>query len=360
MVLETRNVEWISLNSQRAYPLAEGATSLDISGSVKIPDDLIVDIMWTINTSFGIDTTKFHIFSILSFSSGVVIEFGYDGEPIGTTTISKIGFIKNTSYHIVCSGVFADSDGIVTIGSLFTTNETIFGEAQFDLTGAPLVPTVIRRALKGVTGVYVRDADALSTLYQGDVVLSAGANVTLSSDTISDTTTITVNAIPGEGNVPPEVDENGNPLNPLLTINGIFPDSTGNFVFAGDFCIKFEGGEGHIELNNDCSSPCCGCDDLVVVQTELDVVRAVIDEINIESGRLAAEVQAIAINLVASKTDGAPTEVQRMIAIMTALLDNADVSADCVPACPAVMPEDYMQADDDSYLEMDDDTLFEI
>ena len=157
MVLETRNVEWISLNSQRAYPLAEGATSLDISGSVKIPDDLIVDIMWTINTSFGIDTTKFHIFSILSFSSGVVIEFGYDGEPIGTTTISKIGFIKNTSYHIVCSGVFADSDGIVTIGSLFTTNETIFGEAQFDLTGAPLVPTVIRRALKGVTGVYVRD-----------------------------------------------------------------------------------------------------------------------------------------------------------------------------------------------------------
>lgn len=356
MYLDSRNVEWLNLNSQRSYPLAEGVTGFDTSGTVKLPNDFIVDMTWSVNTVGTISVDKFHIFSIAVFSTGVVIEFGYDGISVGITTIDKVTFTPDSSYNILGAGILKDSKGIVTIGSLDTLRETITGDVRFDLTGSRLVPTVIKRALKNVTGVYVRNSSEISSLYQGDVVLQSGLNVTFTATSVLDLTTITINAIPGEGEQPPGIneDESGNTINPLLTINGISPDAKGNFTLEGDTCIKFNELSAELEMLNDCSSPCCGCDDLDSINTELNAVRTQVDSMNLESGRLAAEIQSIAINLVTTKTDGPPTDVARMVAIMNALLTNADAAADCVPACPVPEPGDTLELEDGDDFELED------
>ena len=73
-----------------------------------------------------------------------------------------------------------------------------------------------------------------------------------------------------------------------------------------------------------------------------------------DAGRLAAGVQSVAINLVGSKLDGAPTEVARMVSIIQALLANADLSADCVPACPIPAHTEFI-LDDHSDFDLDDE-----
>ena len=362
MFVETRNTEWLNLNGQRNYPLAESVPARDTSGSVQLPTDFIVDLQLSVHATGTISIDKFHLLTVSVFSTGAVVEIGYDGELAGTAVIDKNTFARNTSYRIVFTGTFKDADGLITIGSMQAVSEVMPGVVTFDIAGARIEHTVIKRALKGVSGIYVRSLTELSDLHQNDIVLKAGSNVTFSTSILGDTTTIVINAIPGEGEQPPSKnkDDCGNVINPLLTINGLLPDASGNFALLGDNCVEFESSEAEVIMNNECSQPCCGCDDLQIIEDELARVRSMVDDMNIESGRLAAEVQSIAINLVSSKTDGAPTEVTRMIAIMRALLDNAEVATDCLPPCPIPAPGDTLELEDGDGFELEDGDELEL
>ena len=103
----------------------------------------------------------------------------------------------------------------------------------------------------------------------------AGTNVQLServfTDGVRNVTEITVSAIAGAGtgcedsvckqirdkdDEEEEEDETG----PVYTINGIEPDSNGNFYIQTDGCHTVRGTT-HISIGNDCS-PCCECEDM--------------------------------------------------------------------------------------------------
>lgn len=296
------NVDWLNANAQRAYPLSEVATRKDVSGDFILPDDFIVDLVWPVQASTTIDPAKFHIAGVGIFGGGVTVAIGYDGTVIGNVSITSAGFIRNTTYFISGSGNFFDTVGKIVIGSL---TEVMKGSGSFifDLNGGRLEPTTIRPDLRGVSSLYVKNGEEISDAIQGDVVLEAGTNFRIQLiDAIGlEPNRIRFSAIDGAGfNQDCSCVENTD-LPSIKTINGISPNSNGNFLLQGDDCLKLTAITNGLKVADECSKPCCGCQELDVVQSTLTTVLNQVTSLENLAYRLETAVNALQTNLIASK-----------------------------------------------------------
>jgi len=297
------NVEWLNQNSQRAYPFSEEATVKDSTGSLTVPNNLIVDLVWPVHATASIEPDKFHLLSLNIFGNGVAITIGYDGTPIGSATVAEDTHTRNQSYFLVGTGDFSDSVGKITIGSLEETLNTP-GAYTFTVAGGRFESTTIRPDLKGVTGLYVINSEGRSELLQGDIEFVAGQNVAFTIDEVTEpgVTRLVINAISGEG-----LNANCECLNlpdagsPIKTINGIAPDSSGDFKLLGDSCLQLEGISNGIKITDDCSSSCCGCEELEPVLRELEEMRNQLRTIDGIAVSLDAQVNTALANVLASR-----------------------------------------------------------
>ncbi len=274
------NADWLNANSQRRYPLHEGVDPWDTAHSFRIPDDFIVDVIWPVHPDPSIDPKKFHILSISIFGNGIVVTLGYDGDPIGSATIPVVGFVPNSSYMIAGAGICFDSIGKIVIGTLDSVLASA-GSYVFNVNDTALETTTVKPMLRNLAALYVQNGDELSDPLQNDVILAAGRNAQF-------------RIVRGEGGEPDTVfwdAVNGanlnkdcicaeNPDTPCIkTINGVGPDNTGNLDLLEDDCLKVipQPAANAIQLQDDCCKPCCGCEELNVVQTTLSEVHSQIN-----------------------------------------------------------------------------------
>ena len=270
------NADWYDENSQRKYPLNEDATALDDSGTFSIPNDLIVDLLWPVQADLSIDPTLFHIAGIAVFGTGIALSLGYDGSVIGMVSIDANSFSRNQTFLIQGTGAFYDTVGKIVIGSLDTVKKLAgaFTFVKNNGVAARLVPTVIRPDIRGVSALYLKNGDELSGPFQDDIVLMGGQNmlITRQAGVGGEPDRIVFNAISGLNlNEDCQCGENA-ALPCIRRINGVGPDENGDFTLLEDACLKLQPITNGLQLTDECSQPCCGCNELKVVRDALELM----------------------------------------------------------------------------------------
>jgi len=296
------DIDWLNANSQRHYPLSEEAGSRDTSGSFTIPFEFVVDFIWPVHADASIDPAKFHIIGIGVFGTGVTVAIGYNGVTVGSVAIDAAVHVRNQSYFVNGTGTFFDTVGKIVIGSLETVLKSP-GSYTFDLANGRIETTCVKPDLRGVSALFVKNGDELSEALQGDVVLQAGRNFSLSFVTgiVGEPDRVVFNAIDGAGLNTPCACSEGSELPCIKTINGIEPDGSGNFILLEDECLKLNDIANGLQLTDECSKPCCGCAELAVVEETLNFVMTQANSLANLASRLEAAVAAMETNLLSSK-----------------------------------------------------------
>jgi hypothetical protein len=294
------DVEWLNANSQRRYPLTDNATGVDTGDAVRIPDDFIVDLLWPVQAGTGADPTLFHIYAIDIFGTGVKVTIGYDGAPIGETLIDLATFTVNSTHVINGLNDFVDSVGKLTVGTL-NSIRTYAGHFEFNSAGAGLVPTVIRPNLRSVSAIFLQNGQDVSNAIQGDVVFEAGSNFQLNfqrrSGTKLDPHVIILSAIDGANLNAACVCDPTETRQPILTINGIPGDVNNNFNLLGSTCVNLAGAANGLQIENPCSEPCCGCQELEVIQQATERLTAQVHGLANLAAKLEAAINTLDSNL---------------------------------------------------------------
>jgi hypothetical protein len=302
------NLEWLSQNGQRKFPLADDASGQDVSGTgLRLPDDFLVDALIPVHADPTVDPAKFHILSVGVFGTGVTIVLGYDGAAVGQGSLDTTAFVRNTLLVIECVTPFADTVARLVVGGL-TGVRKFSGLFNFTLAAARLSPRVVVPDIRGVSALYLRNGAELTGPITGDVVFEAGANALLSlvpgAGTPADPSRIIFNAVQGAGlNIPCECGED--PARPCIkTVNAIGPAANGNFDLADDECVKLQAIANGLKVVETCAKPCCDCADLATVKQEAERIAVQINGLENLSHRLETAVTALESNLLFSLANG--------------------------------------------------------
>ena len=126
--------------------------------------------------------------------------------------------------------------------------------------------------MRGVNALRIATADNnVSSLIQGDIELVAGDNISMVfSDLGGGSKQLKISAVTNsdfqESCACPD-DTTGEPIR---TINGLGPDPSGNFDIEGLGCLSLQTSTGLIQMTDTCAEPCCGCQELETLRSELN------------------------------------------------------------------------------------------
>jgi hypothetical protein len=309
-MVEIWNTSWLNENLQRRYPLMDGTSAIDETGAFELPNDVIVDFSATIHQHDDLDPIGFHIGQVVVLSQGITLTVSYLGTPIATLSVLSATHTQYRTYQAsIVNDDFEDATIKLMIGKLDSILQLTAGSWSFTQDSTRLLPTLIRPDLRGVSAVYLRNGNGLSNPLHGNVELVAGTNVRLRTGTnlIDGRSQIHIDAIDGEG-LNQDCECSGAKLSdPIRSINGIRPNDMGELSLLGDSCLDVSSGANTIQLKDVCSKPCCGCNELEVVQTAAQEIANKVATIEAFAQRLDALVTQMQNVLLASKIECTPS-----------------------------------------------------
>jgi hypothetical protein len=240
------NIDWLTHNSQRRYPLAAQASAEDVTGSFKLPNDFLVEVRLAV-PAFLATPASYTIKKIQAYSTGFSVTIGYwDGtqvQPVAAGSIPRATHTLYKAYPLRGLGDFYDVSGHMTIGRLENIDLQPPGEWEFNIEGGRLELDVLSPQIRGVTGVIVVDGSNISVPLTGDLVFRAGSNMSISVTQIEgEDPVITLSAIDGS-DLNEECVCDGAPAEApaIRYINNIPAGVDGNFTLSGTSCASFQG-----------------------------------------------------------------------------------------------------------------------
>lgn len=264
--------EWLWLNSQRKYPLLDTCTGLDTSGSFTIPDSFLLDMTFPVPATASSDPMKFHVLQLASYASGYIVTIGYDSVAIGVFTVPISTHVNGKVYTIIGVDDYENFTGYVAIGSLNDINTQPGGVWVFAPANAVIQPRCIVPAVEGLVGIRVSSGGALSGVMNNIVIFEEGQNAMLRVDEA--TRTVYIDAVGSSDYSESCVCDNQRNLgDPIRTINGLHPDANHNFTLVPNDCISLTSIGSGLSIADTCSKPCCGCEELLVVNSALQTLR---------------------------------------------------------------------------------------
>lgn len=266
--------EWLNINSGRAFPLAENAARLDSTGSVKVPDSLIVAAQISMTPDYASGT--FYVSKVGGFPDRVIVEVSFldtSGVSRAITTIVATTATHTTNSTYTFTGVNSDAVllGSLTLGDLNETMQSVPGLTDFDAANTPFEVSALFVATPALKALELYNGSSLVQSFTDLLKLRAGENIRL---TRIDETTIRIDAIAGENLVTPAECENAEPTPACIrTINGVAPDENGNFNLEGGECLDINVQTGTITITDLCAKSCCGCEELESIVQGLQAVE---------------------------------------------------------------------------------------
>lgn len=301
--------EWLNSNSLRNYPLSQSATTESVDSTLALPDSLLVDLKLAVPYIAGIHPAYFYISSLAVYPSGFVFEIGYDSGAIKIPSVAisaPVSFAGFSEYSPVSiSGVvtstaldFSQIQGVAIIGKAVEI-ESRLGTATYSLAGARLESSVIAIGPRRISGVKVVTAGFTTPILSGQLALVSGANHSIEVTG----NVIKLNAIDG-GGLQADCECSDVELSPCLrTINGIKGDAEGNIVVAGGDCVQVETQTDGITISDSCAKPCCGCNELQVLTTDIDNVSNQLTAFALQLAALIANVNSLQVTCLSSSVD---------------------------------------------------------
>lgn len=299
------NLQWLNHNSQRSYPLTSWATKADNSGTIKIPDSFIVAMYLPISATITANAAQFFIKNILISPVGYSITIGYldaGGEEIdvAVANISNAAISENTSFALGGINDFDDTIGHIVIGNTAEISRLAPGYYTFDYESAALETDTIRPAIRGVSRMRINNNLQFSDYVYGDVTLVAGTNMRISVEYTDDDTRIIFDAISGlnlNADCVCPVPEDGECIR---CINGVCSDD-GNFTIIGNECIEVVPGVNSLSFSDVCAQPCCGCEELDELVSEIQRFGDGVTTLQNFVSRLNAEVTQMSLVVLGSR-----------------------------------------------------------
>lgn len=287
-------------NLHRAFPLVDEAGAVDVTGSFTLPTALITDIYLCAPNTIA-DICRFYISNVLIRGFFIDITISYDDPAVPI----PIGVFKNISTTAPLHTTYSFTPSQIQAGDEFTplyfmTGQITIGEPAESLRmlgswnfypsddrhSTVISPSRVARGLINVQYISINDR-----LFTGNVKLREGSNIDMVVDTQvvngETETTITISASLNAG-APLQLNNDQDVLDalvdnygfPLLTINGLLPDSDRNFNVFGADCTSVEATDNGLFIGNPCASPCCDED------TNLANITASINNLNLQYAHL--------------------------------------------------------------------------
>lgn len=283
------SLEWLNHNSQRNYPLTDGATGSDQTESFLLPRDFLIELDLPIHAGLNVDPARFYVRQLGVYPTGYSLTIGYlpsdGGDPINVATamIARPTHVKNQSYNLGGVGDYDDTNGKVVIGRLDNIDQQPPGFWTFEFEATRLDPDAVRPMIRGVSSLICVNGNQASAKLYGDVELVAGSNCRLvpiiaaGQDPI-----IRVDFLQGEGTIEECVCEGDTAqTQPVRRFNGQTPTAAGDYNIIGSECIQILPIVNGVKIVNTCAPPCCSCTELEKITTDMErlnsEVAAVID-----------------------------------------------------------------------------------
>jgi hypothetical protein len=296
--------EFLDNNLHRQYPLRDDMTGEDVTEVFNLPSNFMADISLCVPPST--DTEAFYIKSVTVRRYTADIEIGYDGEgdelTVGRFTKIPRDQSLNSIYQFEPAEqvdedyqIFTIMNGSIVIGSTDTIFDTP-GYWEFTADTTAIIGTAVSSGLAAVNSILIDEQ-----IFTGNIAIQEGSGVTLtpSYDTVNNRTIITISADLGA------LDDLSVPLTsdasilqnltdiygvPIVNINGVTPDTSGNFTLQGLDCTEVSTVSTGLTISNPCSLPCCD-------KSALDSAYDAINALNLKYARLEAYYQSIGRNI---------------------------------------------------------------
>lgn len=270
-----RSVEWLDQNTERNYPLTLSSSGEAAGGAFQLPTDFLVGLRIAVHHGMVTDPGGFYLKSLSVFPSGFGIVIGYDSDSgpvlVASTTIARAAFTEFGQYRLNGLGDFFDTDGYIVLGQLVGLDAQPTGQFEFEPDDARLEVDCIVPMIRGVTGVRVDSGAGLSRLLTGTLVFTARRNQQISIIEEGGETQIVWDAVEGAGLNEPCVCDDTVETQCIETIGDVTPVD-GRIVIHGSNCLTVEEGDGSINLDNTCSKPCCGREELATLTQALETL----------------------------------------------------------------------------------------
>lgn len=266
------NLDFLNLNSLRNYPIQDDLSRVSDDGQFTIPNSLIVDMsVCPPQTGDALivvgDVPQLYISRIVSGSANLVIEISVNGYGVfGTfqTVLSSIS--ENTDVALTPGSLFPSATGIITIGSIADLTNLPYGNFTFSYPNTGLLMRVFSPNNSGVSWINFSDAQGNSAVLTGNIELIGNSNIQFR--TVSGIVYIDAGEGLGLNKTCTTVPE------PILTINGVGPDSNGNFTLIGSNCVNIADASFGVLLTNPCGQPCLGCDAIDTLTTQVNSLES--------------------------------------------------------------------------------------
>jgi len=285
------NSDWLRNNSLRSYPLMDGVSgkSNDADAAFTIPQAFLLDISLTVKPDDP--PGQFHIMQIASYSGGYVVTIGRGGTAVAVFTVARSNHYWSKVYRIVGTGTYEGYNGYVSIGDLEEIDAQSAGVWSFDVSDGLLQPRCLIPMTKGLSGIRISAGGDLSPVLTGTVRIEQGPNTrlrwmggsTIRIDAVSNPEYAIECQCEGQYQLGP----------PIRTINGLQPTAAGDFIISEQSCIQVEASENGLTVRDTCSEPCCGCEELAVVNTALKAVRDQMTTLNSFVSRLESRQESM-------------------------------------------------------------------
>lgn len=306
MSVEVYNLGWLDLNAQRAYPLSETASGLDVTGVFKLPDSFALALYLSLDVRSDPDPLAFFVSRVINTPGAVAVTVSHtDGTTVtefGTAVVPAAAHVEYAAYEFAVATGFRTSAGRLVVGALSGMTAAPAGAFDFDAGGGRLDADCVRPYLRGLTELAVDNGGGVSAPLTGRVVLTAGANIRLTVSPGATESVIRIDAIRGEGLQADCGCADDDALSPpIRTLNGVLPNSDGNIdLLAGD-CVQVTPGSNGVRIADTCAKPCCGSAELKRLQADVTEVVSRLTGLTNDVNRFESVVGVLSTTVLGSK-----------------------------------------------------------
>jgi hypothetical protein len=287
------NMEWLNSNAERAFPFKEDTSRQDENLVVRIPNRLIVDLIFVVPAAANY---RYYLKSLMYSGSHLNLVMADEaGTTVSSVTVDLSTHTRNDAYTMSGEGNFAGAVGRIALGDLTNlTADLPPGVYAFSLDTAEFELRTVRPDLRAVYSLTAVGADGTVTSpITGIVQLLAGANVRLTYVAAAGGNPDGIR-IDATGNDDYEEDCNCDskvtPLTAVRSINGVGanPASGRLDLVSMTPCVTISVTGDSVVLTDNCSQPCCGCPELEFLTERIKLLDDSVGKIESFQSELSA------------------------------------------------------------------------
>lgn len=306
----TAALEWCDANMHNKYPIADDASTMSTTG-IYLPSSFLVDIQLLLPGASDEDAAnRLYISAIERYGDTLDVFISYHTDADSDDEVCAVAdhiplSIRNTAsidsrtFEIrptrLTGATIPSVSGRLIVGSCI--DMLWVGRLEFDYEATRLLSLRVYVVGTALDYIKVKDSLGVEHVISDNFVLEAGDGIDIkveygsASDDgdESDVSSLpvivvskasasdTVSANPGADGDIASVDELISIVrqvlgDPICKINGIPPDSSGNFTLQAGTCVNISDSGSRLLISNPCSQPCCTEGTVSDVRASLDVL----------------------------------------------------------------------------------------